>query len=127
MVDVSRAFSGFSITDTAESRAFYSEILGISVTENSMGFLELHLASGATVLAYVKPNHEPASFTILNIPVDDVDAAVAELAERGVSMTRYEGMPQGENGVMKGNGPDIAWFTDPSGNIISVLAIDGPA
>jgi len=115
------AFSGFSIRDAAEAKAFYADTLGLTVTDNDMGFLELHLGSRATVLAYVKPDHEPASYTILNFPVADVDAAVDDLIGRGVSMQQYDGMPQDDRGVMHGNGPDIAWFTDPSGNVLSVI------
>ncbi|WP_213813788.1 VOC family protein [Glaciihabitans sp. dw_435] len=116
------AFSGFSVNDIAVAQKFYIEKLGLNVTENEMGFLNLHLASGATVLVYNKPNHTPASYTVLNFQVDDVDAAVNDLISRGVTMEMYEGMPQSDTGVMHGNGPDIAWFTDPAGNVFSVLA-----
>jgi predicted enzyme related to lactoylglutathione lyase len=115
------AFSGFSVNDIDAARAFYSEVLGITVTDNEMGFLNLHFPSGARVLVYGKENHTPASYTILNFEVDDVDAAVDDLNARGVFATMYEGMPQNANGVMKGNGPDIAWFEDPAGNVFSVL------
>lgn len=115
------AFSGFSVRDTTESLTFYRDLLGLAAVINSMGFLELTLASGARVLAYQKPGHESASFTILNFEVADVEAAVDDLAARGVSMTIYPGMPLDGKGIMRGNGPDIAWFTDPSGNVLSVL------
>lgn len=121
MFSTNDAFSGFSIRDLEVSKKFYGETLGLTVTENEMGFLELTLGSGARVLAYVKPNHEPASFTILNFVVEDVTASVDALVERGVSMEKYDGMPQDDKGVMKGNGPDIAWFLDPSGNVLSLL------
>jgi len=121
MFSADNAFSGFSVNDIEAAKTFYGDVLGLKVTENDMGFINLHLASGATVLVYGKPNHTPASYTIMNFPVADVDAAVADLADRGVSMEIYDGMPQGTNGVMKGNGPDIAWFTDPAGNVLSVL------
>ena len=124
MFSADNAFSGFSVNDIEAAKAFYSDVLGLTVTENDMGFINLHLASGATVLVYGKPNHTPASYTIMNFPVADVDAAVADLVERGVTMEIYDGMPQGTNGVMKGNGPDIAWFTDPAGNVLSVLKDD---
>jgi len=124
MFTPSAAFSGFSIDDSAAAKAFYADTLGLEVTENDMGFLELHLGSGAKVLAYVKPNHEPASFTILNFPVDDVDAAVDDLIAKGITMQKYDGMPQDDRGVMHGNGPDIAWFTDPAGNVLSVLGAE---
>ena len=115
------AFSGFSISDLAAAKEFYGETLGLAVTENDMGFLELHLDSGATVLAYVKDDHEPASFTILNFEVDDVDSAVDDLNSRGVKTDIYPGMGD-SRGVVKGNGPDIAWFRDPTGNVLSVLS-----
>jgi predicted enzyme related to lactoylglutathione lyase len=116
------AFSGFSVNDIDAAFTFYSETLGLEVERNSMGFLNIVLASGARILAYSKQNHEPASYTILNFEVADVGAAVADLATRGLAMTRYEGMPQDDDGVMRGNGPDIAWFTDPAGNVLSVVA-----
>jgi len=122
MFSPSGAFSGFSINDLEAAKTFYGEVLGLTVTENEMGFIELGLDSGAKVLAYVKPTHEPASFTILNFPVDDVTAAVDDLIARGVTMEQYDGMPQDDKGVMRGNGPDIAWFLDPAGNVLSVLA-----
>ena len=124
MFNAENAFSGFSVNDIDAAKAFYRDVLGLNVTVNDMGFINLHLSSGATVLVYGKPNHTPASYTILNFQVDDVDAAVADLADRGVTMEIYEGMPQGTNGVMKGNGPDIAWFTDPAGNVLSVIKDD---
>ena len=124
MFNAENAFSGFSVNDIDAAKAFYRDVLGLNVTENDMGFINLHFFSGATVLVYGKPNHTPASYTILNFAVDDVDAAVADLADRGVTMEIYEGMPQGTNGVMKGNGPDIAWFTDPAGNVLSVIKDD---
>ena len=118
------AFSGFSIDDLDAAKKFYGETLGLTVNENAMGFLNLELASGATVLAYVKPNHEPASFTILNFEVDDVESAVDDLNARGVVTTIYDDMPGDEKGIMRGNGPDIAWFKDPAGNVLSVLKAD---
>ena len=120
--DTAGAFSGFSVNDRDAALDFYRTTLGLEVTENEMGFLNLNLASGAVVLVYVKPNHEPASFTILNFPVADVESAVDELVARGVTITRYESMPHDAKGIMRGNGPDIAWFTDPAGNVLSVLA-----
>jgi catechol 2,3-dioxygenase-like lactoylglutathione lyase family enzyme len=118
------AFSGFSIDDKDAALHFYRDQLGIEVSENSMGFLTLQLASGATVLAYVKPDHEPATFTILNFEVDNVEAAVDDLNVRGVVTTIYNGSgaPVDAKGIMRGRGPDIAWFTDPAGNVLSVLA-----
>ena len=123
MFTPSGAFSGFSIDDADAAKEFYGETLGLRVTQLENGFLNLHLDSGAVVLAYVKENHEPASFTILNFEVDDVDAAVDDLNARGVDTNIYgSDIPADHRGVMKGNGPDIAWFRDPAGNVLSVLA-----
>ena len=120
----SRAFSGFSVDDIASARTFYGETLGIEVSEAN-GMLTLHLAGGGTVLIYPKEGHEPASFTVLNLPVDDIDAAVDALAARGVAFERYEGMPHDDKGIVRPPlpeyGPPIAWFKDPAGNILSVL------
>ncbi len=117
-----KAFSGFSVDDVERAKAFYGETLGLEVTEEN-GLLGLKLAGGGEVLAYPKgEDHEPASFTILNFPVADVDAAVEALVARGVEFERYEGFDQDEKGVMRGHGPDIAWFKDPAGNVLSVLA-----
>ncbi len=119
------AFSGFSIDDGEAARQFYADVLGVEVIENDMGFIELVLGSGAHVLAYTKPNHEPASFTILNFPVDDLDAAVDELNAKGVVTKIYsdDEMPTDAKGIARGNGqgPDIAWFRDPAGNVLSVM------
>ena len=127
MLSESEAFSGFSVDDADRARAFYTDVLGLRVTQDQAmgGLLTLHLAGGRTVLAYPKADHAPATFTILNFPVPDIDAAVDELALRGVTMLRYDGLGQDERGVARGlaagRGPDIAWFTDPAGNILSVL------
>ena len=120
MLGNSNAFSGFSVDDVPKAKEFYEGTLGLRVTEHG-GMLRLHLAGGAQVLVYPKPGHTPASFTILNFPVEDIDAAVDELTRRGVRFEQYPGMGTDEKGVMRGNGPDIAWFTDPAGNILSVL------
>ena len=123
MFTPSGAFSGFSIDDADAAKEFYGETLGLRVTQLENGFLNLHLDSGAVVLAYVKENHEPASFTILNFEVDDVDSAVDDLNARGVVTNIYgSDIPADSRGVMKGNGPDIAWFRDPAGNVLSVLS-----
>ena len=116
----SAAFSGFAVSDVTAARAFYSGVLGLDVTEDH-GILSLHLPGGTTVIAYPKPDHVPAGFTILNFPVADIDGAVDDLIARGVTFERYDGMPQDERGVMLSGGPFIAWFTDPSGNVFSVL------
>ena len=117
------AFSGFSVDDIDAARHFYGEVLGLDVTPNAMGFLDLALPSGGTVLIYHKPNHEPATFTILNFPVDDVEAAVDDLNARGVVTKIYTDPDFGTDakGISRGLGPDIAWFTDPAGNVLSVL------
>lgn len=120
-----KAFSGFSVDDIDAARRFYGEVLGLDVQDNPMGFLELRLASGAAVLIYGKPNHEPASFTILNFPVADLDAAVDELIERGVQTKIYsdDEFPTDHRGILRGGdqGPDIAWFRDPAGNVLAVM------
>lgn len=117
-----KAFSGFAVDDLAKARAFYEGTLGVRVTEQG-GLLTLHLAGGdRPTLVYPKGDHAPATYTILNFPVEDVDAAVDALVERGVEMERYPGTDQDERGISRDpNGPRIAWFTDPAGNILSVL------
>lgn len=121
MLATSKAFSGFSVHDIEETAKFYGGVLGLPVVEEH-GFLRITLGTGADVLAYPKPDHEPATFTILNFPVDDIDAAVAELAGRGVEFISYEGAD--ENGIHRDNGgPPIAWFKDPAGNFLSVLVV----
>ena len=118
----SKAFSGFAVKDLDAARSFYGETLGLEVEDRPMGILELHLATGASVLVYPKPDHVPATYTILNFPVPDVDAAVERLLAAGVRMERYEGFEQDAKGIARDEeGPAIAWFTDPSGNILSVL------
>jgi catechol 2,3-dioxygenase-like lactoylglutathione lyase family enzyme len=118
------AFSGFSVDDVPAALAFYRGTLGLEVEEApEMGMLRLVLpGSGARVLVYPKPDHVPAAFTILNLAVDDVEAAVLELDRRGVATAVFEGIPTDARGIMRGNGPDIAWFRDPAGNVLSVVA-----
>jgi catechol 2,3-dioxygenase-like lactoylglutathione lyase family enzyme len=120
MFENSKAFSGFAVNDLEAAKTFYGETLGVKVTEQN-GLLTLHLAGGRDTLVYPKPDYTPATYTILNFPVDDVDAAVAELTRRGVTFERYEGIEQDDKGVARGIGPAIAWFSDPAGNILSVL------
>jgi catechol 2,3-dioxygenase-like lactoylglutathione lyase family enzyme len=116
-----KAYSGFSVDDVAKARAFYGDVLGLDVRESN-GMLELHLARGTTVLAYPKGDaHSPATFTILNFPVDDIERTVDELVAKGVALERYEGMGQDAKGIAHNAGPRIAWFKDPAGNILSVL------
>jgi catechol 2,3-dioxygenase-like lactoylglutathione lyase family enzyme len=121
MIDTGKAFSGFSVDDVPAARQFYEKTLGMTVAEQN-GMLQLTVAGGAQVLVYPKPNHEPAGFTILNFPVPDVEAAVDELTSRGVSFLRYEGFDQDDKGIFRGGGPLIAWFADPAGNVLSVVA-----
>jgi catechol 2,3-dioxygenase-like lactoylglutathione lyase family enzyme len=123
MLKDSSAFSGFSVDDLEAARGFYGDTLGLDVTvlDESMGLLALDLTGGTRVMVYAKPSHQAAGFTILNFPVDDVDQAVDELASRGVSFQRYDGFDQDERGISRGPGPGIAWFTDPAGNVLSVL------
>jgi catechol 2,3-dioxygenase-like lactoylglutathione lyase family enzyme len=115
-----KAFSGFAVDDLEQARRFYGETLGIKTSEDH-GLMTLHLAGGRDTLVYPKPGHTPASYTILNFPVDDIEATVDALAARGVRFERYEGLDQDERGIGRGGGPYIAWFTDPAGNILSVL------
>jgi catechol 2,3-dioxygenase-like lactoylglutathione lyase family enzyme len=122
MFESTQAFSGFAVKDLDEARRFYGDTLGMKVSEGEMGFLRLHVEGGHDILVYPKPDHRAANYTILNFPVEDVGAAVDELAERGVEFERYEGFDQDERGVLRGDeGPAIAWFEDPSGNILSVI------
>jgi catechol 2,3-dioxygenase-like lactoylglutathione lyase family enzyme len=116
----SKAFSGFSVDDVPTAKQFYRDTLGLDVSEEH-GMLTLHLAGGAEVLVYPKPNHVPATFTILNFPVDDIEKAVDELRERGVNFPTFDGLEADDKGIFRGGGPNIAWFTDPAGNILSVL------
>jgi catechol 2,3-dioxygenase-like lactoylglutathione lyase family enzyme len=118
----SKAFSGFSVDDVAKAKAFYEGTLGLTVTEQN-GMLDLSLGGGAHVLAYPKgDDHVPATFTILNFPVADVAATVDELTAAGITFERYEGHGQDERGIAHNEGPLIAWFKDPAGNILSVIA-----
>jgi catechol 2,3-dioxygenase-like lactoylglutathione lyase family enzyme len=121
MLDAANAFSGFSVDDLDRAKQFYAETLGLSVSENPAG-LELQLGGAGRVFVYPKPNHEPATFTILNFPVANIDQAVDELTAAGVTFERYDGMEQDDRGIARGGGgPNIAWFKDPAGNILSVL------
>jgi predicted enzyme related to lactoylglutathione lyase len=120
----SKAFSGFAVDDLEAAHRFYGETLGLAATIIDEGnhLMQLDLAGDTTVLVYAKPDHAPATYTVLNFPVDDVDAAVDGLVARGVPMLRYDGVEQDAKGIARGRGPDIAWFTDPAGNILSVLS-----
>jgi catechol 2,3-dioxygenase-like lactoylglutathione lyase family enzyme len=127
MFENSDAFSGMSSNDTEASRAFYEDVLGLTVTDEGMGgIITIKLPKGGAVIVYPKDDHQPATFTVLNFPVDDIDAVVDELVAKGVTMERYEGIGQDEKGIARGRaagmGPDIVWFKDPAGNILSALS-----
>jgi catechol 2,3-dioxygenase-like lactoylglutathione lyase family enzyme len=117
-----RAFSGFSVNDLQKAKGFYGQTLGLELSEIPAG-LELHIAGDARILVYPKPNHTPATFTILNFPVDNIEQAVAELTKRGVRFEKYNepNLKTDEKGILRGPGANIAWFKDPAGNILSVL------
>jgi catechol 2,3-dioxygenase-like lactoylglutathione lyase family enzyme len=123
MLADSAAFSGFAVPDVEAAHRFYADTLGLrtEVNQEMGGMLTLHLGGGTDVLVYPKPDHTPATYTVLNFPVDDVDRAVDELTAKGVRFERYPDFDQDDKGIARGQGPDIAWFTDPAGNILSVL------
>jgi catechol 2,3-dioxygenase-like lactoylglutathione lyase family enzyme len=125
MFSPKQAFSGFSVDDLAKAKEFYSDTLGLTVEHDGVG-ARLHLPGGGSVFFYPKPDHQPATFTVLNFEVDDIDAAVDDLASRGVQLERYDGIPGvDEKGILRGRalnrGPDVAWFTDPARNVLSVV------
>jgi catechol 2,3-dioxygenase-like lactoylglutathione lyase family enzyme len=125
MLQQSKAFSGFAVPDIEAARAFYEGTLGLVVTEEN-GMLTLDFAGGATVLVYPKADHVPATFTILNFPVDDIEATVDALRGRGIVFEQYDepgGLVTDDRGIMREGGPLIAWFRDPAGNILSVLQL----
>jgi catechol 2,3-dioxygenase-like lactoylglutathione lyase family enzyme len=117
-----KAFSGFSVNDIAAAKKFYGETLGLRVTEEH-DQLMLHIAGGTDILVYPKEDHTPATFTILNFPVQDIEKAVDELVARGVRFERYPHLKADEKGIFREGGPLIAWFTDPAGNVLSVLQL----
>jgi catechol 2,3-dioxygenase-like lactoylglutathione lyase family enzyme len=121
-----KAFSGFSVDDIPKAKAFYQDVLGLDVKEQ-YGMLNLHIAGDTDIIVYPKPNHTPATFTILNFPVNDIEQAVDELKQRGVQFEHYDEpeLKTDEKGIARGNGPLIAWFKDPAGNILSVLEDTG--
>jgi catechol 2,3-dioxygenase-like lactoylglutathione lyase family enzyme len=123
MFATTKAFSGFSVDDIPAAKRFYGDTLGLNLTEEN-GLLALHIAGSQNIMVYGKPDHTPASFTILNFPVEEIDRAVDELTDRGVRFERYDGFDQDDRGIDRsGDGPPIAWFKDPAGNILSVLEI----
>ena len=119
----SKAFSGFAVDDIGRAREFYGGTLGLEISEEN-GMLTLQIAGDRPTLVYPKEDHTPAEFTILNFPVDDIDTAVDALAARGVRFERYDGFGQDEKGVMREQGPPIAWFKDPAGNVLSAIQLD---
>ena len=123
MLAESRAFSGFAVDDLAKAHEFYAGTLGLDaeLVDGGPGLMTIHLAGGRDTLVYLKPDFEPATCTILNFPVEDIDSAVDELAAVGVEFERYDGTEQDEKGIARGPGPMIAWFKDPAGNILAVL------
>ena len=120
MFENTKAYSGFAVDDVQKARDFYEGTLGLKTSEEH-GMLTLHIAGDRATLVYPKPDHSPADYTILNFPVDDIDKAVDELSARGVRFERYDGFEQDEKGIARGEGPYIAWFKDPAGNVLSVL------
>jgi len=121
MLKDSKAFSGYSVDDVGAARSFYHDRLGLDVTEEPAG-LGLKLATGGAVFLYPKENHQPATFTVLNFPVDDIEATVDALTEKGVAMERYDGLDQDDRGIADAApGPRIAWFQDPAGNVLAVM------
>ena len=123
MLADSRAFSGFAVDDIEKAQEFYGGTLGLktSILDEENGLMQLDLAGDRPTIVYLKPDFKPATYTILNFPVEDVEKAVDGLTERGVSFERYDGFDQDEKGIARGPGPAIAWFKDPAGNILSVL------
>ena len=122
MFKQTKAFSGFAVNDLQAAKDFYSGTLGIEVSESLMGILTLHIYGGYKIIIYPKPDHVPATFTILNFPVKDVEKAVDELITKGIKFEQYgDGIKTDEKGIFRGGGPVIAWFKDPAGNILSVL------
>ena len=117
----SKAFAGFAVDDLEKAKVFYADKLGLNLKTGPMGILEIQLSGGGRVIIYRRDHHVPAQFTVLNFPVDDVDKAVDQLTKVGIAMERYENLGQDIKGIARGNGPDIAWFKDPAGNILSVL------
>ena len=118
-----KAFSSFSVNDLQKAKEFYGQTLGVEVTDNPMGLIELKIADNNNIMIYPKPNHEPATYTVLNFPVDDIEKAVDELIAKGIVFEQYEGeIKTDKKGICRdAGGPEIAWFKDPAGNILSVL------
>ena len=120
MLSESKAFSGFSVDDIQKAKTFYQGALGLNVKDNPMGLLELHIEGGNTILIYPKPNHIPATYTVLNFPVNNIEKIVDELIEKGIRFEQYKELNTDEKGISH-YGPLIAWFKDPAGNILSLI------
>lgn len=118
-----KAFSGFSVDSIEKAKQFYGQVLQLKISEKMMGLIELNIAGGTNIIIYPKPNHTPATFTILNFPVDNIDKAVEELKKRGVVFEQYdyENLKTDSNGISRSAGHAVAWFKDPAGNILSVI------
>ena len=122
MLQHSKAFSSFSVDDLQKAKNFYGEILCVEVSDNPMGLLELHPEGGCKILIYPKPNHEPATFTVLNFPVEDIDKAVDDLNAKGLTCEKYKELQTDAKGISRNpDGPKVAWFKDPAGNILSII------
>lgn len=124
MLQQSKAFNSYSVNDLAKAKKFYGDILGLTIVDNPMGIIELHWENGNKIILYPKPDHLPATFTVLNFPVNDLEATVDTLMENGITFEQYDGeIKTNKKGIFRseGNGPNIAWFKDPSGNILSVI------
>lgn len=123
MFKETKAFSGYSVDDIAKAKEFYHGILGLDVKDGMEGILELHIKGSTPVILYPKPNHEPATFTVLNFPVPDIEKAVQQLKNKGVAFESYnmKDLKTDSDNIFRGGGPHIAWFKDPAGNILSVL------
>ena len=122
----SKAFSGFSVDDVEKAKKFYQDVLGLEIGQEMMGMFEIKLGTGGSIMVYPKDDHKPATYTVLNFPVSDIDKAVDYLIDKGVEFEKYDGFDQDEKGISRSTdperGPSIAWFKDPSGNILSVLS-----
>ena len=125
MLRHSKAFSGFSVNDIESAKHFYSGVLGLAVIDNPMGLIELEIEGSSNVIIYPKTDHSPATFTVLNFPVTDIEKAVDGLADLGVKFEKYEGeIKTDQKGICRSStGPDLAWFKDPAGNILSVIQL----
>lgn len=123
MLQTSKAFSGYSVDDIKKAKDFYGNVLGLNVKDNPMGMIELHFKDGNSIILYPKPNHEPATFTVLNFPVKNIEQTVVELSKKEVEFIQYnEPIKTDAKGICwSAEGPNIAWFKDPAGNILSVL------